>query len=115
MTPAAAPTVTMGIDLAAQARDTAVCLLAWPHAAPPELLMLGRGASAEGVAFDDGWLAGTATGRRREHPAGDAMGSAGTRAVSMRPIVRRGSLGSTVHLHPPQHRSELLIGTGGRG
>jgi len=68
MTPAAAPTVTMGIDLAAQARGTAVCLLAWPHAAPPELLMLGRGESAEGVAFDDEWLAGTATGRRREHP-----------------------------------------------
>jgi hypothetical protein len=68
MTPAAAPTLTLGIDLAAQARNTAVCLLAWPRAAPPEFLMLGRGASAEGAAFDDEWLAGTATGRRREHP-----------------------------------------------
>jgi hypothetical protein len=65
---AAAPTVTMGIDLAAQARDTGVCLLAWAHAAPPELLMLGRGESAEGAAFDDEWLADTATGRRPEHP-----------------------------------------------
>jgi len=67
MKSAAAPTVTMGIDLAAQARDTAVCLLAWPHAAPPEVLMLGRGESADGAPFDDEWLAGTATGRRREH------------------------------------------------
>jgi hypothetical protein len=68
MTAAAAPTVTMGIDLAAQARDTAVCLLAWPRAAPPEVLILGRGKSAEGAAFDDEWLAATATGGRREHP-----------------------------------------------
>jgi hypothetical protein len=58
----------MGIDLAAQARDTAVCLLAWPRAALPELLMLGRGKSAEGFAFDNEWLAGTASERRREHP-----------------------------------------------
>lgn len=68
MTPAAAPTVTMGIDLAAQARDTGVCLLAWPRAAPPELLMLGRGANAEGVKFDNEWLVDTATGQRGEHP-----------------------------------------------
>jgi hypothetical protein len=30
--------------------------------------MLGRGESAEGFAFGDDWLVGTATGRRREHP-----------------------------------------------
>src|ERR1700759_4252477 len=68
MTPAAAPAVTMGIDLAAQAQDTAVCLLAWPCGAPPELLMLGRGKSAAGAAFDDQWLVDVATRDRREHP-----------------------------------------------
>jgi hypothetical protein len=60
------PTMTMGIDLAAQPQNTAVCLLAWPGAAPPELLMLGRGKSAEGAVFDDGWLVATASEGRGE-------------------------------------------------
>jgi hypothetical protein len=67
MKPAAtAPTVTMGIDLAAQAANTAVCLLAWPESGP-ELLMLGRGSSEDGIGFGDEWLSDTASGLRREH------------------------------------------------
>jgi hypothetical protein len=62
------PTMTMGIDLAAQPENTAVCLLAWPGGEPPELLMLDRGRSEEGCLLDDRWLADTAGGLRAEHP-----------------------------------------------
>lgn len=68
MTPTAtAATLTMGVDLAAQPANTAVCLLAWPGSAPPELLMLGRGATEDGILFGDEWLAGTACDLGREN------------------------------------------------
>jgi hypothetical protein len=62
------PTLTMGIDLAAQPENTAVCLLAWPGGGPPELLTLVRGCSEEGSPLADGWLSAIATGQGGEHP-----------------------------------------------
>jgi hypothetical protein len=61
-------TVTMGIDLAAQPANTAACLLAWPGSGPPELLMLGRGATEDGILHGDEWLASTACGSGHGHP-----------------------------------------------
>lgn len=63
-----APTVTMGIDLASQPQNTAVCLLAWPSRGRPQILTLVRGRSDEGSPLSDEWLSATACGLRREHP-----------------------------------------------
>jgi hypothetical protein len=57
----------MGIDLAAQPENTAVCLLAWPGGEPPELLTLVRGRSEDESPLGDKWLSATASGLRREH------------------------------------------------
>jgi hypothetical protein len=49
----------MGIDLASQPKDTAVCLLAW-GGGRPELLMLRRGTADGATECHDKWLSATA-------------------------------------------------------
>lgn len=55
----------MGIDLAAQPADTAVCLIGWGEGSP-RIEMLSRGKTDSGTAFHDRWLSTTAWGARRE-------------------------------------------------
>jgi len=57
----------MGIDLAAQPKETAVCLLAWDGGGGPRLVSLRRGESESGTTFHDKWLATTAAGIQNEY------------------------------------------------
>ena len=54
--------LTLGIDLASQARDTGVCAVRWTGDTA-EIALLAVGA-AGGVPFDDAWLAEAAVGSR---------------------------------------------------
>lgn len=63
--------LTLGIDLASQARDTGVCAIRWTGATA-EIVLLAVG-TADGAPFDDAWLAETAVGLR-ELPRADKVG-----------------------------------------
>lgn len=63
--------LTLGIDLASQARDTGVCAVRW-SGGTAEVVLLAVGA-AGGAPFDDAWLAETAVGLR-ELPRADKVG-----------------------------------------
>lgn len=54
--------LTLGIDLASQARDTGVCAVRW-QGGSAEIVLLAVGA-AGGAAFDDAWLTEAAVGGR---------------------------------------------------
>lgn len=57
--------VTMGIDLAAQAAKTAVCVLRWDGGAPV-VLMLARGTDSESTPLDDKWISTRVGGLRED-------------------------------------------------
>jgi hypothetical protein len=59
-------TLTMGIDLAAKAEKTAVCLLRW-EGREPTLVMLRRGKADDSTPFCDKWLSTTAYGVRGDY------------------------------------------------
>lgn len=60
------PTLTMGIDLAAQPAKTAVCLLRWDEGGPA-VVSLRRGRAEDGAALDDEWLVAAATDQSDRH------------------------------------------------
>jgi predicted nuclease with RNAse H fold len=60
--------VTMGIDLASQPEDTAVCMIRWEDG-PPTLLTLCRGRADDGTALHTKWLSTTAYGIRGDYGA----------------------------------------------
>ena len=63
--------LTLGIDLASQARDTGVCAMRWTGDGA-EIVLLAVGA-ADGAPLDDAWLAETAVGLR-DLPRADKVG-----------------------------------------
>jgi hypothetical protein len=62
-------TVTLGIDLAAQTKNTAACSIRW-GAGRPEVVLLARGKDAEGAPLDDEWISTRAAGLRDEDLGG---------------------------------------------
>jgi hypothetical protein len=58
-------TLTMGVDLAAQPANTAVCLLRW-GVGIPLVVMLARGRDSESNPLDDKWISTRATGLRKD-------------------------------------------------
>jgi predicted RNase H-like nuclease len=56
-------TVTLGIDLAAQAKNTAACSIRWGEGRPA-VLLLARGKDREGAPLDDKWISTRAAGLR---------------------------------------------------
>lgn len=63
--------LTLGIDLASQARDTGVCAVRW-EGGTAAIVLLAVGAARD-AAFDDAWLTGAAVGGRGL-PAADKVG-----------------------------------------
>lgn len=55
----------MGVDLAAQPANTAVCLLRWGDKRP-QVLMLARGRDNESTPLDDKWISTRAAGLRQD-------------------------------------------------
>src|SRR5882757_9135100 len=53
--------VTLGIDLAARAENTAVCSIRWGEG-QPVVVLLARGKDREGAALDDAWISTRAAG-----------------------------------------------------
>jgi hypothetical protein len=62
-------TVTLGIDLAAQTKNTAACSISWGEG-NPELLLLARGTDREGATLDDKWISTRAAGLRDDDLGG---------------------------------------------
>jgi hypothetical protein len=58
-------TVTMGVDLAAQPANTAVCLVRWGPGRP-QIMMLARGRDNESTPLDDKWILTRAVGLRQD-------------------------------------------------
>jgi hypothetical protein len=58
-------TLTMGVDLAAQPANTAVCLLRWDDRTP-RVVMLARGRDSESTPLDDKWISTRAAGLRKD-------------------------------------------------
>jgi hypothetical protein len=58
-------TLTMGVDLAAQPANTAVCLLRWGDGLP-RVVMLARGRDSESTPLDDKWISTRAAGLRKD-------------------------------------------------
>ncbi|MDQ3659954.1 MAG: DUF429 domain-containing protein [Actinomycetota bacterium] len=62
------PTLTMGVDLAAQPEKTAVCILRWGDG-PPVPLALCRGRAEDGTELHTKWLSTTGYGIRGDYGA----------------------------------------------